>query len=103
MLHKSVPAGSWSQCKAKRGEGGFLSSFVLCHSAFDGRNTRLAYQVGSPFSAPIQAWLRRISLVNCRAVFSLKTFIDSFGAFGPWMLLALFLGSSFLLIWRLEH
>jgi len=36
-------------------------------------------------------------------VFSLKTFIDSFGPLSPWMLLVLFIGSSFLLIWRLEH
>jgi len=36
-------------------------------------------------------------------VFSLKPLIDSLGPFGPWLLLALFIGSSFLLIWRLEH
>jgi len=36
-------------------------------------------------------------------VFALKTFIDSLGPFSPWMLLVLFIGSSFLLIWRLEH
>src|SRR5439155_26219942 len=38
-----------------------------------------------------------------RAVFALKTFIDSLGRFSPWMLLVLFIGSSFLLILRLEH
>lgn len=36
-------------------------------------------------------------------MFALKTFLDSFGPFSPWMLLVLFFGSSFLLIWRLEH
>jgi cation:H+ antiporter len=36
-------------------------------------------------------------------VFSLEPFIDSFGPFSPWMLLVLFMGASFLLIWRLEH
>ena len=33
----------------------------------------------------------------------MKSFIDSFGLFSPWLLLALFIASSFLLIWRLEH
>ena len=32
-----------------------------------------------------------------------KPFIDTFGAFGPWLLLALFIVSSILMIWRLEH
>ena len=36
-------------------------------------------------------------------MFSAKSFIDSFGLFSPWLLLALFIASSFLLIWRLEH
>ena len=38
-------------------------------------------------------------------MFSLKPFSDglNLGPFGPWMLLALFIGSSILLIWRLEH
>src|SRR6185436_707345 len=31
------------------------------------------------------------------------TFIDRFGPFSPWMLLVVFISSSFLLIWRLEH
>ena len=34
---------------------------------------------------------------------SVQTFIDSFGPFSPWMLLGLFMASSMLLIWRLEH
>ena len=33
----------------------------------------------------------------------MKSFIDSFGLFSPWLLQALFIASSFLLIWRLEH
>ena len=38
-------------------------------------------------------------------MFSLKPFSDglNLGPFGPWMLLALFIASSILLIWRLEH
>jgi len=36
-------------------------------------------------------------------VFSTKAFLAGFGALSPWMLLALFIASSFLLIWRLEH
>jgi len=34
---------------------------------------------------------------------SVKAFINSFGAFSPWLLLGLFIVSTLLLIWRLEH
>src|SRR2546430_15444486 len=33
---------------------------------------------------------------------SLHPLIDRSGSFGPWPLLALFMGASFLMIWRLE-
>src|SRR5437867_12870471 len=36
-------------------------------------------------------------------MFSLHPLIDRSGSFGPWPLLALFMGASFLMIWRLEH
>ena len=36
-------------------------------------------------------------------MFSAKSLIDSFGPFAPWVLLTLFIASSILLIWRLEH
>jgi len=36
-------------------------------------------------------------------VFSGTTFIGTFGPLSPWVLLTLFIASSFLLIWRLEH
>src|SRR6266566_5811443 len=35
-------------------------------------------------------------------MFSLHPLIDRSGSFGPWPLLALFMGASFLMIWRLE-
>src|SRR5213596_3667447 len=36
-------------------------------------------------------------------MFSLHPLLDRSGSFGPWPLLALFMGASFLMIWRLEH
>ena len=36
-------------------------------------------------------------------MFSLQPLTDLPGSIGPWLLLLLFIGSSFLLIWRLEH